>query len=70
MQPFHLFKDSAGKVVAIEDAPSALDLAPYDRIVERHTNQLADEDQATEAINQFGGQIIYAERESICVNVY
>lgn len=70
MQPFHMFKDTAGKVVAIENAPSALDLAPYDRIIERFTGPLADEDQVTELINRFGGEIIYADYESISVSVY
>jgi len=69
MDRYHLFNDDAGKIIAIEDNPEAIDKAPYDRIAERRSKVPVDAGLADLALQMFGGEVIYADQATVVINV-
>lgn len=63
MDRYHLFFDDNGEAIVIEADPAALDRAPYDRMVRRHSRQLVDAAFADLALQMHGGIAIYADRQ-------
>lgn len=67
MYKFHLFFDANNQAIVVEDNPEALDRAPYEQMVRRHSAKPVDAGLADLALKMHGGVAIYADQEAVTV---